>query len=257
MVILMAKYDYYIEGEKRVREILNNKLEIIDSKSLPSVDNLTFDNAYSSCITAIFVDIRDSTSLFADENKVKVSKVVRSFTSEVIEILRDDDNLREIGIRGDCVYAIYTTPTQKDVYECADKTFYVNTYIKMLNKLLEEKRLPSIEIGIGIGTAKELIIKAGRKGVGINNPVWIGDAVTKAANLSAVGNKRGRVVIAFSDLTYINIIDQLSASYPQAKDWFAKDSDGNIGTYYCANIQYPNFSNRLVGERNREYDIDW
>lgn len=34
----------------------------------------------------------------------------KKFYLEVIEILRVDENLREIGIRGDCVYAIYTTP---------------------------------------------------------------------------------------------------------------------------------------------------
>lgn len=57
-----------------------------------------------------FVDIRESSKLFTDKDKEKVAKIIRSFTSEIIEILREDDNLREIGIRGDCVYAIYTTP---------------------------------------------------------------------------------------------------------------------------------------------------
>ena len=52
-------------------------------------------------MSGIFVDIRDSSKLFADENKEKVSKIVRAFSSEIIEILRDDENLREIGIRGD------------------------------------------------------------------------------------------------------------------------------------------------------------
>ena len=233
----MADYDYK-EGKKRVKGILNNNLEIIKENKLPSIEELTFDNAYKSWVTAIFVDVRDSTSLFTDEDKAKVSKIIRSFTSEIIEILRGDDNERELGIRGDCVYAIYTTPQKDDVFECAQKAFYVNTYMKMLNKLLSEKNYPEITAGIGIGTAQELIVKAGRNGVGINNPVWIGEAVTGASNLSSVANKGGNASIAFSDITYDNMIEKLrkNNSGKDVDSWFTKKYDSNLGTYHCANI---------------------
>lgn len=141
----MASYDYK-EGKKRVEAILDNELEIIEQDKLPAIDKLTFDNAYKSWVSAIFVDIRDSTSLFTEEDKEKVSKIIRSFTSEIIEILRDSDGLREIGIRGDCVYAIYTTPLQSDTYECVDKATYINTYLKMLNNLLALKKYPNISV---------------------------------------------------------------------------------------------------------------
>ena len=95
----MADYDYK-QGKKRIKDILDNKLMVVEQNKLPAVDKLTFDNAYKSWVSAIFVDIRDSTSLFTEEDKEKVSKIIRSFTSEIIEILRKDDNLREIGIRG-------------------------------------------------------------------------------------------------------------------------------------------------------------
>lgn len=134
----MAYYDYKA-GKKRVKEILDNKLEVIEQNRVPKDNEFTFNNGYYSWVTALFVDIRDSSTLFADGDKEKVSKIIRGFTSEIIEILRDDDNLREIGIRGDCVYAIYTTPSINDIYEIANKSFWVNTYMKMLNKLLIEK----------------------------------------------------------------------------------------------------------------------
>ena len=139
----MASYDYK-EGKKRVEAILDNELKIIEQDKLPAIDKLTFDNAYKSWVSAIFVDIRNSTALFTEEDKEKVSKIIRSFTSEIIEILRNDDNLREIGIRGDCVYAVYTAPLKSDIYECVDKAIYINTYLKMLNKLLSTKKYPTI-----------------------------------------------------------------------------------------------------------------
>lgn len=134
----MAYYDYKA-GKKRVKEILDNKLEVIEQNRVPKDNEFTFNNGYYSWVTALFVDIRDSSTLFADGDKEKVSKIIRSFTSEIIEILRDDDNLREIGIRGDCVYAIYTTPYRKDIYEIVNKSSWVNTYMRMLNELLKEK----------------------------------------------------------------------------------------------------------------------
>lgn len=244
----MASYDYK-EGKKRVEAILDNELEIIEQDKLPAIDKLTFDNAYKSWVSAIFVDIRDSTSLFTEEDKEKVSKIIRSFTSEIIEILRDSDGLREIGIRGDCVYAIYTTPLQSDTYECVDKATYINTYLKMLNNLLALKKYPTIAVGIGVGTAEELIVKACRKDVGINNPVWIGDAVTGASNLSAIANKDGHPPIAFSDLTYANTIEKIKEinSEKDVDRWFTKYSDDKLGTYYCANIVKELFNDWIDG----------
>ena len=128
----MADYDYKA-GKKRIKEILNNKLQVIENDKIPNNDNFTFSNAYYGWVTAIFVDIRNSTDLFSKDDKEIVSKMIRSFTSEVIEILRKDDLLREIGIRGDCVYAIYTTPTKESIKEMMDKSFYINTFMKMLN----------------------------------------------------------------------------------------------------------------------------
>lgn len=237
----MATYNYK-SGKERVEAILNNELEIIE-KEIPSDNNFTFENGYYGWVTAIFVDIRDSSALFIDEDSVKVAKIVRSFTSEIIEILRDDDNLREVGIRGDCVYAVYATPARSDIYELADKTFYINTYLKLLNKLLLKKNYPTIKVGVGMSTAQELVIKAGRKDVGINNKVWIGSAVTKASNLSALGNKNGISSLVYSSDSYSNFIDELvERNAEKAKSWFTKKSDFQIGTYYHGSIIKTNFN---------------
>ena len=233
----MADYDYK-EGKKRIEDILNNTLDVIENDKIPKDENFTFTNAHYGWVTGIFIDIRDSSTLFAEEDKEKVSKIVRSFTSEIIEILRDDDNLREIGIRGDCVYGIYTTPSKDDIYEIVQKSFYINTFLKMLNNLLSNNSFPNIKVGIGISTSKELVVKAGRKGVNINNSVWIGDAVTKAANLSSVGNKDGYSPIVMSSITYINIIKKMENTNPDkdVKSWFNLRYHSEYGDFYDATI---------------------
>ena len=232
----MADYDYKA-GKKRIKEILNNKLQVIEDSKIPKDNNFTFSNAHYGWVSAIFVDIRNSTDLFSKDDKVIVSKMIRSFTSEVIEILRKDDLLREIGIRGDCVYAIYTTPTKESIEEMMDKSFYINTFMKMLNKLLDEKGYSTISVGIGVSTAQELVVKAGRKDVGINNSVWIGDAVTKASNLSSLGNKNAYKSLILSSLTYSNIIDLfVEQNSTESKFWFSQKYDSKIGTFYDTGI---------------------
>lgn len=231
----------YDEGKKRIKNILNSKLEVITSKNVPSEDSFTFDNAYKTWITSIFVDIRNSTELFTNENQVVVAKIIKSFTSEIIEILRDDSNCEEIGIRGDCVYAVYSTPSQERIYDIANKTFWINTLFSMLNELFKEKNYPTIKAGIGISTDEELIIKAGRKGVGINSKVWIGNAVTKASKLSSLANKGNVNSIAFSSCTYNNIIEKLCSINVDARTWFTQAFHDRFGTYYHGYIIITSF----------------
>ena len=89
----MGTYDYR-KGKERIEAILDNELTVLEQNELPTDDAFTFSNGYYSWVTGVFVDIRDSSELFADEDKEKVAKVIRSFTSEVIEILRKDTNFQ-------------------------------------------------------------------------------------------------------------------------------------------------------------------
>lgn len=233
----MEYYDYK-SGKERIEKILDGDLKVIEQNIIPSDDSFTFSNGYYGWVTAIFVDIRNSSSLFSDENKEKVAKIIRSFTSEIIEILRTDDNLREIGIRGDCVYAIYTTPQKDDIYELADKTFWINTYMGMLNQLLSDRNLPEIKVGIGMSSAQELVVKAGRKDVGINNKVWIGKAVTTASNLSSIGNKNGNYALVYSSCSYNNFIEELKevCQGQNPEEWFTYHWNNSCGGYYTARV---------------------
>lgn len=229
-------YDYK-KGKERVDDILDNVISIEESSKIPKDDSFTFNNGYYSWVTAIFVDIRDSSELFSKKglnDKKKTAKIVRAFTSEIIEILRDSDNLREIGIRGDCVYAIYTTQYQSDIKECSDKAVYVNTYLNMLNKLLVSKEEEIIKAGIGMASAEELVVKAGRSHTGINSKVWIGEAVTRASKLSALGQKVTNDRLFFSKASYDNFIELWKKENPGAESWFTKYIDNNYNvSYHC------------------------
>lgn len=235
-------YDYK-EGKKRIQEIITNKLKIEKEQEIPKDDYFTYENAYYGWVGAIFVDIRNSTQLFAYENKEEMSKVIRCFSSEVIEILRESDKLREIGIRGDCVYAIYAVPLKKDIYMMCDKAFTINTFLKMLNTILKENNFPICNAGIGLSCAEELVVKAGRKGTGVNNSVWIGKAVSYASKLSALANKMGIAkTIAMTPCVYDNAIRE-----NREEKWFEKLYNYEIGEFYHGDVIKTEFNQWIEG----------
>ena len=240
----MFKYDY-LNGKTRIEAILNDSNGIEEKDKVPTEEKFTYHNGYYAWVTAIFVDIKESTKLFAENRKASTSKIVRSFTSEIIEILRNDDNLREIGIRGDCVYAIYATSTNEEDYKIAEKVFYINTFLKMLNVILENKKMSTITAGIGVSKAKELVVKAGREGTGINNLVWIGKAVTYASKFSSMANRNGYDPIIFSENFYSNVIKQLCNNNEKKNptNWFTKYHDDELGNFYNGNVFIYEFNN--------------
>lgn len=239
-------YDYK-EGKKRVQDILNNKLDINEG-NIPGENAFTYENAYFGWVTAIFIDIRKSSELFSNEDKVQVSKIIRSFTSEIIEILKDSTELREIGIRGDCVYGIYNTAHKWDIHSLCVKAADINTFMTMLNELLSMKNYPNIDAGIGMSSAQELVVKAGRKGTGISNNVWIGEAVTKASNLSSLGNKNGIQTIVMAEITYNNVIERLvKGNGEAARSWFTYKSDHSFGSFYHSDLKSLEFRTWIEG----------
>ncbi|MED4129710.1 adenylate cyclase, partial [Shouchella miscanthi] len=105
-------YDYKARKEK-IEEILDNTDGVNEVSKLPRDEDFTYTNGYKAWVSSIFIDLRDSTKLITSNEDNEIAKVIRGFTSEIIEILRQDtskEELKEIGIRGDCVYAIYSAP---------------------------------------------------------------------------------------------------------------------------------------------------
>ena len=231
-----------IRKGKKIEEILNNNAEI-QNKQVPKDDsNFTYDNGIRSWIGSIFVDIVGSKKLIENEKDIVVAKILRSFTSEIITIMNSSDNSRQIGVRGDCVYGVFSTPYQSDMMELLNLSSYIHCLVKMLNKLLSKKGYPNISVGIGVGAGEDLIIKAGKKGTGINDRIWIGKAVIDACVLADKAGRNGNGVIGISSTVYNNFIKDLLKESPDAKDWFKSkyEFDINSTVYYC-NVINTNF----------------
>lgn len=82
----MAEYDYR-KGKERIEDILDNELKVIEQNEVPTDSAFTFSNGYYSWVSAIFVDMRDSSTLFAGEDKEKVSKIITSSPLSILKFI--------------------------------------------------------------------------------------------------------------------------------------------------------------------------
>ena len=234
----------YKKSKETIDSILNSPTKIIEKNFVPSSDSeFTYENGIKAWVGALFVDIVDSSAIFQSPNE-DTARIIRCFCSEIISILKDDSNYREIGIRGDCVYCIYNSPYQTDLVEIFRHAYRINSFMSMLNMLLLNNNYSTLRAGIGIGCSQDLIIKAGQNGSGINDKIWIGKAVVDAAHLSGVANRNGISAIAMSPLFYNNIIELLCKENAQYKSWIIPHSSGYYGRfdYYHCNIIETNFT---------------
>lgn len=223
-------YDYH-DSRSNIINILKTETKVIKSEGIPDSDNaFTFTKAYLTWAGAIFIDIKDSSELF-DTKDERLARLMRAFTSEIITIFQDFRNYRQIGIRGDCVYAIYDTQYKSDLVEIFNIAVLTNTFMKMFNEIITDYGYAPITAGIGLGCDEELIIKAGRSGTGINDKIWIGKAVVDASNLSSTANRDDIKPIAMSEVFYNNIIADLKKENPKYENWIRYNSYEDL--YEC------------------------
>lgn len=230
----------YKESKKRINTILNSKTKIRDETYIPSSDSdYTYDNGIRAWVGSIFVDIVNSRELFKDANE-NVARLIRAFSQEIILVMKESSLYRQIGIRGDCVYGIFDVATKDAVYELVVLSFQINTLITLLNKQLVNNNQESIQVGIGVATNKDLIIKAGVSHTGINDRVWIGQAVVKASHLADMALRHEASYhgpILMDSTSYINAIDKLSSDSDFENEWI-KNLKIEDEIFYYADIYY-------------------
>lgn len=226
------KYDFN-SSLQRIDNILNlsnDKYSEIDN--IPNESQLTYENGYYVNATSLFVDLRDSTELSQEHKRPVLAKIFKSFISETIAVINGNNLCKYIHIDGDCVSAVYDTPTQRDIDSVLNDAIKINTLIKILSCKYDKKGYSNIKSGIGIDYGRLLFIKTGYKGSGLNDLAWMGKTLNISSKLSSVGSKNGIGSIVISEVIFNNIKD-IDDNY---KVWFSFYYDNKLGNYYHGNI---------------------
>jgi len=222
-------YDYKKSRQNVIAE-LTQKTKIANARS-PKVQDLTFENGKKACISACFVDIRSSSKLFKNNSEKadeKIARLMRAFSGEIIKIMRDK-NYIHIGLQGDCVYGVFSTPKQEHINKIFSMSAQINSFIIMLNKTLSQNKFEEIKVGIGLSTGNDLIIKAGADDTGINDILFIGNAVAEARHNSSEANKSINYAIVASSIFRQNLNNH-------NKNLLRHEYNFHAGKVYAGNI---------------------
>lgn len=187
-----ASYSYYdyTKSIERIDNILNSSDSSYDKHTgIPSKDSLTYNNGFYVDVTVLFIDIRASKELSSKHTRPVLAKIYRAYISEVITVMKGNTCINEIYIEGDGLWAVFNTTTKDDVNSVFATAFTIASLIDILNVKLSKKKYSTLEVGIGIDDGESLYIKAGYKGSGIQEVVWIGKVVGQTATLCSYGNK--------------------------------------------------------------------
>ena len=226
----------YRNSKANIINILKSQTPVEKKRTIPADSAFTYENGVLTWVSAIFVDIENSSELFDTKNE-KLARLMRAFTSEVICVFQDLERYSQIGIRGDCVYSIYDIETRDDLVEVFRIAYKLNTFMKMFNRIIVNYGYKTINVGIGIGCDEDLIIKAGRTGTGINDKIWIGKAIVDASNLSSIAARNGISSIAMSPLFYDNVIDILKKENSNYSFWIKPHRtncySSTVDCYHC------------------------
>ena len=169
---------------KRIDAILNaDNKQFEEANSIPSRDKLTYTNGFYVNCAALFVDIRESSTMTDEHRRPVLAKVYRSFISEIVALFNENNITKEVNIHGDCVWCVCDTPYKSDIDELFSMTARACSMVDILNYKLKKKGYTTYSVGVGIDYGRALMIKAGCEGSGINDVIWMGDVVNQACHL--------------------------------------------------------------------------
>ncbi len=156
----------------------------------------------------MFIDMRGSNALADKHKRPTLAKMYRSYISELVAVLKGNTCVDEICIEGDCVWGVFNTPKKVDVDSVFSTAAQASSLVDVLNHKYSKKGYSSINVGIGMSYGTTLLIKAGYKGSGINEVVWLGKLVNEAAKLCNAGNReRYDHEMMVSNIFYNNLND--------------------------------------------------
>lgn len=204
-VIERISYDIEKSAE-RIESILSaGNDSFSDREQVPSRNELDYTNGYYVHVAALFIDIIGSSRLTDEHTPETLAKIYRSYISECIALINGSSLCKEICIHGDCVYGIFDTAQKADIDSVFSIAAGLNSLVRILSDKLRKKGLSGITAGIGMDHGRVLMVKSGNPECGLNNVIWMGDAVNHACHYSEEAGREGRKPMVVSAGVYGNL----------------------------------------------------
>jgi class 3 adenylate cyclase len=202
----------------RIRERIRKSRKYKPTKGIPHESILTYDNGYEVQCCALSIDIRNSSSLskiYLDSTDL--ATLYSIYISEVTHLIQKSSLMHgQPSIRGDGILAVFKVlKLEEDISAVFHLGVQIESLIEIINDQLIEAGFQMIRVGIGISYGKALMIKAGSKGTGCDEIVWIGNVVNEASKLCDNANKdyNCELMVSPSLYSYLTELQKSLLSY--------------------------------------------
>jgi adenylate cyclase len=196
---------YIKDLEKKIKDYTEGDYEIIDTKTIPSAENVAFGKkAYRIKLTAFCIDLRKSTDLLRIHDKETCGKIHKSFLTIATAIIaQNGGQLRSFN--GDSVLAFWPAQYKSQIEDSVRAAFQLKWALDVKFSSYFEQ-YSKLDFGIGIDYGDVYIVKAGLpKNDNTNDLVFLGMCVNFATMIA--NQAKGPYHIEVSTDIYGNLTD--------------------------------------------------
>ncbi len=177
----------------------------------------------SKVITLLFSDIRGFTSLSEKTTPQELVSILNEYLSPMTNIVMSNNGTLDKYI-GDAIMAIWNAPfdlAEHGMKGCESALDMIDKLVE-INKSLEEKGFPQLQIGIGLNTGEAVV---GNMGADVRfDYTAIGDTVNLAARLEGQTKYYG-VTVIISKSTVDELPQNLINSMDSERSFFIRELD--------------------------------
>jgi class 3 adenylate cyclase len=200
----------YAEALHKQISIFESEVLITESDDVPSTDEIPYDNPQQwlriPSVICVYVDMRGSTALSAEERDKKTAAAYQLFTGTAVRMFSAFD-AAYIDVRGDGAFAIFDHefPHVALASAVTFRTFCSTEIIPRIRQSTGEDVGNHIGIDQRVVLVRKIGFKWRRDSTDWNNEVWAGRPVNMAAKLSSLA---GDNEILVSDRYHANLSDE-------------------------------------------------
>ena len=198
------------EIKDKVVEYLSGDYEVIETETIPSVDEVQFGKFVKKMnLCTFYIDLRHSTDLLFNHNKLTAGKINKSFLYIVSTIIAMNDGYIR-SFNGDSILAFWPANYQSEISKAVKSAMTIKWLISIeLTNIFEE--YDKLDYGIGIDWGPVYILRAGLpRNANNNDLIFIGKSVNFAVAIGEQANNPSQVEISLA--TYNNLEDSAKFS---------------------------------------------
>ena len=224
----------------KVRDYLSGDYEIVETKGIPSVDNVSHGKkAKKINLCAFSIDLRKSSDLLFQHQKQTAGKIHKAFLAVASSVvLNYGGKIRSF--QGDSILVFWPANLKSQINDAVKAAMAIKWFLSTkLSSLFEE--YSKLDSGIGIDWGEVIIVRAGISRDSNNNDlVFIGKCVNLAVAIANQAKAPENIEVSFS--VYNNLEDNYKYATKNnnkvnmwedgSVEWNNKRYDTKLTSYY-------------------------